>query len=47
MKKSMITALLVSLMMLLPNSMSAQEENGFKKIQSGGVASERFGDEHP
>ena len=32
MKKSMITALLVSLMMSLPNSMSAQEENGFKKI---------------
>ena len=32
MKKSIITALLVSLMMSLPNSMSAQEENGFKKI---------------
>ena len=32
MKKSMITALLVSLMMSLPNTMSAQEENGFKKI---------------
>ena len=32
MKKSIITALLVSLMMSLPNCMSAQEENGFKKI---------------